>query len=47
MAAEPASSEGQSEDLSVHVRDYTRFTRLLGYSAGAALVIALFVLLIL
>jgi hypothetical protein len=37
----------QTQDVAVHVRDYTRFTKLLKWSALGCLVIALFVLLIL
>lgn len=36
-----------TQDVAVHVRDYTRFTKLLKWSALGCLVIALFVLLIL
>jgi hypothetical protein len=36
-----------TQDVAVHVRDYTRFTRLLKWSALTCLVIAFFVLLIL
>jgi hypothetical protein len=36
-----------TQDVAVHVRDYTRFTRLLKWSAVTCLVIAFFVLLIL
>jgi len=36
-----------TQDVAVHVRDYTRFTKLLKWSALACLVIAFFVLLIL
>jgi hypothetical protein len=34
-------------DVAIHVRDYTRFTKLLTIGAGICLVIGLFVLLIL
>lgn len=37
----------QTQDVAVHVRDYTRFTKLLKWSALGCLVIAFFVLLIL
>jgi hypothetical protein len=36
-----------TQDVAVHVRDYTRFTNLLKWSALGCLVIAFFVLLIL
>ena len=36
-----------TQDVAVHVRDYTRFTRLLKYSAFTCLIIGFFVLLIL
>jgi hypothetical protein len=36
-----------TQDVAVHVRDYTRFTKLLKWSALACLVIAFVVLLIL
>ena len=37
----------QTQDVAVHVRDYTRFTKLLKWSALGCLVIAFCVLLIL
>ena len=36
-----------NEDVAVHVRDYTRFTKLLTIAAAACLVIAFVVLMIL
>jgi hypothetical protein len=36
-----------TQDVAVHVRDYTRFTKLMKWSALGCLVIAFFVLLIL
>jgi len=36
-----------TQDVAVHVRDYTRFTKLLKWGALTCLVIAFFVLLIL
>ena len=36
-----------TQDVAVHVRDYTRFTRLLKYSAFLCLIIGFIVLLIL
>ena len=36
-----------TQDVAVHVRDYTHFIRMLKLSAGACLVIALIVLMIL
>lgn len=36
-----------TQDVAIHVRDYTRFTKLLKYGAAACFVLAMFVLLIL
>jgi hypothetical protein len=36
-----------TQDVAVHVRDYTRFTQLLKYGAFTCLIIGFFVLLIL
>jgi hypothetical protein len=36
-----------TQDVAIHVRDYTRFTKLLKYGALICLVLAFFVLLIL
>ena len=36
-----------TQDVAIHVRDYTRFTKLLKYGAAICFVLALFVLLIL
>ena len=41
---EPMTDPGQTEDLDIHVRDYTRFTHLIAYSALGALIIAFIVL---
>jgi len=44
---EPLLAHPPTQDVAVHVRDYTRFTKLLKWSALTCLVIAFFVLLIL
>jgi hypothetical protein len=44
---EPLLVSPPTQDVAVHVRDYTRFTKLLKYSAITCLIIGLFVLLIL
>ena len=44
---EPILVSPPTQDVAVHVRDYTRFTKLLKYGAIACLIIAFFVLLIL
>lgn len=44
---EPLLANPETHDVAVHVRDYTRFTRLLKWGALTCLVIAFFVLLIL
>lgn len=44
---EPLLVSPPTQDVAVHVRDYTRFTQLLKYGAIACLIIAFFVLLIL
>lgn len=44
---EPLLVSPPTQDVAVHVRDYTRFTKMLKWSALTCLVIAFFVLLIL
>lgn len=44
---EPLLVSPPTQDVAIHVRDYTRFTRLLKWSALTCLVIGLVVLLIL
>ena len=44
---EPLLVSPPTQDVAVHVRDYTRFTQLLKWSALTALVIGFIVLLIL
>ena len=44
---EPLLVSPPTQDVAVHVRDYTRFTRMLKYGALTCLVIGFFVLLIL
>jgi hypothetical protein len=44
---EPILVSPPTQDMAIHVRDYTRFTRLLKYGALACLIIGFFVLLIL
>lgn len=44
---EPLLVSPPTQDVAAHVADYTRFTRLLKYSAFACLLIAFVVLLIL
>jgi hypothetical protein len=44
---EPLLVDPPTQDVAVHVRDYTRFTTLLKWSALSLLVIAFLVLLIL
>jgi len=44
---EPILVSPPTQDMAIHVRDYTRFTRLLKYSAFACLIIGFVVLLIL
>jgi hypothetical protein len=44
---EPLLVSPPTQDVAVHVRDYTRFTKMLKWSALGCLVIAFFVLLIL
>jgi heme/copper-type cytochrome/quinol oxidase subunit 3 len=44
---EPLLASPPTQDVAVHVRDYTRFTKLLKWSAITCLIIAFFVLLIL
>ena len=44
---EPLLAHPPTQDVAVHVRDYTRFTKLLKWGALTCLVIGFFVLLIL
>jgi heme/copper-type cytochrome/quinol oxidase subunit 3 len=44
---EPLLASPPTQDVAVHVRDYTRFTKMLKWSAITCLIIAFFVLLIL
>lgn len=44
---EPILSDAQSSDVAVHVRDYTRFTKMLKWGALVCLAIAFLILLIL
>ncbi|MFL6731460.1 MAG: hypothetical protein ACJ8EP_03875 [Sphingomicrobium sp.] len=44
---EPLLVSPPTQDVAVHVRDYTRFTKLLKYSAITCLIIGFIVLLIL
>jgi hypothetical protein len=44
---EPILSDPPTQDVAIHVRDYTRFTKMLKWSALTCLVIGLLVLLIL
>lgn len=44
---EPILVSPPTQDVAVHVRDYTRFTQMLKYGAIACLVVAFIVLLIL
>ncbi|HXH53631.1 MAG TPA: hypothetical protein VNH53_09430 [Sphingomicrobium sp.] len=42
---EPILTDPPTQDVAVHVRDYTRFTKLLTWGAAISFLIALFVLL--
>ena len=44
---EPILVSPPTQDVAVHVRDYTRFTQMLKYGAIACLIVAFIVLLIL
>ena len=44
---EPILVSPPTQDVAVHVRDYTRFTRLLKYGAIVSLIVAFIVLLLL
>ena len=44
---EPLLANPPTQDMAVHVHEYTRFTKMLKWSALTCLVIAFFVLLIL
>ena len=44
---EPILVSPPTQDVAVHVRDYTRFTRLLKYGAIVCLIVAFIVLLLL
>lgn len=46
MAIEPATEEAQGHDFEAHARDYSGFIRLFKYTAIAALVTALLVMMI-
>lgn len=43
---EPLLASPQTQDVAVHVRDYTRFTKLLKWGAIICLIVAFIVLLI-
>lgn len=44
---EPLLADPPTQDVAMHVRDYTRFTKLLKWGALVALAVAFFVMLIL
>lgn len=44
---EPILTDPQSQDVAIHVRDYTRFTKMLKWGAIVSLLIGFVVLLIL
>ncbi len=44
---EPLLASPPTQDVAVHVRDYTRFTKMLKWGAVTCLIVALIVLLIL
>lgn len=47
MAEDPILTQPQSHDVAVHVRDYTRFLKMLKWGAIVSLMIGFIVLLIL
>lgn len=43
MAVEPVTNDTASEDFPAHTRDYSKFVKILKYSAIASFLIAMFV----